>query len=69
MYVEDTCRFEVGGDEGWINSTNLPKQKLDFIVEHNLQLDCMWVITVQEGWKVNFSSTIFMSSASFILIN
>lgn len=54
VYDEEGCHIEVDGDEGWINSTDITKEKKSFIVEHNLQLDCMWVITVKEGWKVNF---------------
>lgn len=54
VYDEEGCHMEVDGDEGWINSTDVPIEKRNFIVEHNLQLDCMWVIKVKEGWKVKF---------------
>lgn len=56
--------MEVDGDEGWINSTDVPIEKRNFIVEHNLQLDCMWVIKVKEGWKV----ISFFSSPFFIIL-
>lgn len=46
--------MDVDGDEGFVNSSSISQKKIDFIVEHNLQLDCMWVITVQEGWKVKY---------------
>lgn len=46
--------MDVGGDEGFVNSSSISQKKIEFIVEHNLQLDCMWVITVQEGWKVKY---------------
>ncbi|CAO1392044.1 unnamed protein product [Diamesa serratosioi] len=59
VYVEEACRFEVGGHEGWVNNTDVPKEKLDFIVEHNLQLDCMWVIEVQVGWKIQLLFNLF----------
>lgn len=41
------------GMEGWVNTTSIPEEKVRSNVEHGLPLDCMWVITVDPGWKVN----------------
>ena len=52
--VEDTnCRFELGGMEGWVNSSMIELEKIETNREYNMPLDCMWVVQVEPGWKVN----------------
>ena len=52
--VEDTnCRFELGGMEGWVNSSMIEPEKIETNREYNMPLDCMWVVQVEPGWKVN----------------
>lgn len=52
MYDEGNCRIDVSGYEGFVNRTDIPAERMQSAVEHGLPLDCMWVIQVNEGWKV-----------------
>lgn len=42
----------MNGFEGYVNHTMVNPQKLEYVKKHNLSLDCMFIITVEEGWKV-----------------
>lgn len=44
--------------EGFLNRTDVPREKQQTVIEHGLTLDCMWVVTVQDGWKVSFTETL-----------
>ncbi|XP_058119715.1 uncharacterized protein LOC131293522 [Anopheles ziemanni] len=55
VYDDESCRMEVSGMEGFINRTDVPREKQQTVIEHGLSLDCMWVVTVAEGWKIQLS--------------
>lgn len=55
VFDEEGCRMNRDGFEGFINRTDVPYPRVRAVVEHGLSLDCMWTITVQEGWKVQLS--------------
>ncbi|XP_063709692.1 neuropilin and tolloid-like protein 2 [Culicoides brevitarsis] len=55
VFDEEGCRMNRDGNEGFINRTDIPHTRVRTVVEHGLSLDCMWTITVQEGWKVQLS--------------
>lgn len=44
-----------GGVEGYVNRSDIPLDRVMASVNYNVPLDCMWVITVEEGWKVRDS--------------
>lgn len=53
VYDDTECgETLVDNFEGWVNSTMISKEKIDYVTKHNLQLDCMWTIQVEENWKV-----------------
>lgn len=52
IYDDESCRMEVSGMEGFVNRTDVPREKQQTVIEHGLSLDCMWVVTVADGWKV-----------------
>ncbi|XP_055713614.1 neuropilin and tolloid-like protein 1 [Phlebotomus papatasi] len=59
IYDDSNCRLEVGGFEGWVNRTDIPTEKMQISMEHNLPLDCMWVIRVWDGWKIQLAFHLF----------
>lgn len=52
MYDDSECGETFNGPEGFVNSTFVSKEKSDYVIKHNLQLDCMWVIEVKKDWRV-----------------
>lgn len=52
MYDDEECGETFSEFEGFINSTFVSRKKSDYVIKHNLQLDCMWIIKVEEDWKV-----------------
>ncbi|XP_075231294.1 neuropilin and tolloid-like isoform X2 [Lycorma delicatula] len=48
----DTCQFRTGGSEGFVNSSDIDPERIRLSTVHNLQLDCMWTIEVEEGWRI-----------------
>ncbi|EDS41629.1 conserved hypothetical protein [Culex quinquefasciatus] len=68
IYDDEGCRIEVSGlHEGFLNRTDVPREKEQTVVEHALSLDCMWVVTVPDGWKVSSRQTIQLSFLKFKL--
>ncbi|XP_053683658.1 uncharacterized protein LOC128733851 [Sabethes cyaneus] len=59
IYDDEGCRIEVSGMEGFVNRTDVPREKQQTVVEHGLSLDCMWVITALDGWKIQLSFLMF----------
>lgn len=55
IFDEESCHMEVGGFEGFINKTDVSYSRLHAVQEHNIALDCMWTITVKEGWKIQLA--------------
>lgn len=51
-YDDSECGETFSGPEGFVNSTFVSREKSDYVIKHNLQLDCMWVIEAKIGWKV-----------------
>ncbi|XP_037921514.1 uncharacterized protein LOC119658290 isoform X2 [Hermetia illucens] len=49
------CRIYKGGFEGFVNNTDVPENITEIIREHKIATDCMWVITVKEGWKIQLN--------------
>lgn len=52
MYDDSDCGETLSDFEGFINVSLISKEKIEYVTKHNLQLDCMWVIQVEEDWKV-----------------
>jgi hypothetical protein len=56
VIVDETdCTIHKDGFEGWINSTEIYEEfphKVENIMKLNLPLDCMFIVTVEENWKV-----------------
>lgn len=52
---EINCRIETGGFEGFVNNTDVPANITEMILHHKLSTDCMWVITVQPGWRIQLN--------------
>lgn len=50
----DMCQIEVSGNEGFANRSDIDEERVRFSVTYGLPLDCMWVISVEQGWKVSF---------------
>uniref|UniRef100_A0A182QVT1 CUB domain-containing protein n=1 Tax=Anopheles farauti TaxID=69004 RepID=A0A182QVT1_9DIPT len=55
IYDDESCRMEVSGMEGFVNRSDVPREKQQTVIEHGLSLDCMWVVTVADGWKIQLS--------------
>ncbi|XP_053677403.1 uncharacterized protein LOC128727509 [Anopheles nili] len=55
IYDDENCRMEVSGMEGFVNRSDVPREKQQTVIEHGLSLDCMWVVSVAEGWKIQLS--------------
>lgn len=49
----DMCRMEIQGTDGFVNRSEIDENQTRVAVTYGLPLDCMWIITVREGWKVN----------------
>lgn len=48
----DRCEFLINGSDGFANRSDIDENRTRLAVTYGLPLDCMWIITVQEGWKV-----------------
>uniref|UniRef100_A0A1I8NNB7 CUB domain-containing protein n=1 Tax=Stomoxys calcitrans TaxID=35570 RepID=A0A1I8NNB7_STOCA len=46
------CTIEKHGDEGFVNSTDVPTEIREIVAANKIALDCMWRIQVQEKWKI-----------------
>lgn len=68
VYDDSECGETFSDFEGFVNSTFISREKIDYVTKHNLQLDCMWVIQVEEDWKVSMEiSLIEATKLLFIL--
>lgn len=63
----EKCEIKYSGNEGFVNSTDIDPEILRLAALHNLQIDCIWIIEVAEGWKVYNSFLIFLTVFIFIL--
>lgn len=52
VYDDSECSGTLGGFEGWVNSSMISPEKIDYVTKHNLNLDCIWMIQVKDDWKV-----------------
>ncbi|CRL04102.1 CLUMA_CG017215, isoform A [Clunio marinus] len=59
VYDDLECGETLGGFEGFVNETLISQEKLDAVVKNNLPLDCLWMIQVEEDWKIQLSFTDF----------
>ncbi|XP_055910064.1 neuropilin and tolloid-like protein 1 isoform X2 [Eupeodes corollae] len=50
--TELNCTLEKDGYEGFINSTDVPEYVQSNVTKYKIPLDCMWIIRVTEGWKI-----------------
>lgn len=69
IFDETDCTIRKDGFEGWINSTEIGEvfpQKVENIMKLNLPLDCMFIIEVEESWKVKFSQLFSLSLSVLI---
>lgn len=48
----ETCEMKLEGDEGMFSSDDIPEERMKMIEQYNTPVDCMWAITVKDGWKV-----------------
>lgn len=48
----EACRININGSEGIFSSNDIPEERRNLVDSYNIALDCMWIITVKEGWKV-----------------
>nr|XP_018897448.1 PREDICTED: uncharacterized protein LOC109030773 [Bemisia tabaci]XP_018897449.1 PREDICTED: uncharacterized protein LOC109030773 [Bemisia tabaci]XP_018897450.1 PREDICTED: uncharacterized protein LOC109030773 [Bemisia tabaci] len=51
----ETCNINVTGSEGFVNRTDIDPEHVRLATTHNLPLDCIWVITVQTGWRIQLN--------------
>lgn len=51
------CRMTRSGLEGYVNRSDVPYERVLTSLQYNVPLDCMWVITVDHGWKVAGSNS------------
>lgn len=55
IYDDEPCNETFNLYHGLINTTaNIKPDKKEFLMKNKLPLDCMWVIHVEEGWKVSW---------------
>lgn len=48
------CRIDVSGvDQGTLSKEDIDNKTLTDLASKDLPIDCIWVITVKEGWKVS----------------
>lgn len=52
---QESCRMDMGGNEGFINRTDIPVSINQTAFQHGLPLDCMWTIVVEQGWKIQLA--------------
>lgn len=52
------CVIEMSDDQGFINNTDVADKVL-MAQDYGIPLDCMWIITVAEGWKIQLEFRIF----------
>lgn len=48
----ETCVQHLSGDEGYLNRSDIPEERVSISLQHNMPLECMWIIQVPENWKV-----------------
>ncbi|XP_050429066.1 neuropilin and tolloid-like protein 1 isoform X2 [Adelges cooleyi] len=48
------CRNYINGSQGYINSTEVDKVKNETLM-YKVPLDCMWIIEVKVGWKIQLN--------------
>lgn len=68
MYDDSECGETFSDFEGFVNSTFISREKIDYVTKHNLQLDCMWVIQVEEDWKVRLEKTLILEVKIFVIL-
>ncbi|XP_037028009.1 uncharacterized protein LOC119068503 isoform X2 [Bradysia coprophila] len=56
---EIECQFKKAGNEGYVNRTEISDEIVDMVVQHSLNLDCLWVIEVQPEWRILLSFLTF----------
>lgn len=65
----ETCQKNLDGDEGQFGSQDIEEERLQMVESYNLAIDCMWVITVKEGWKVNILYVIIVGVVLNLTLN
>ncbi|XP_026468099.1 neuropilin and tolloid-like protein 2 [Ctenocephalides felis] len=48
----ETCVQYRSGDEGYLNRSDIPEDKVSMSIQHNMPLECLWIIKVPENWKI-----------------
>lgn len=49
------CILPVAGNEGFPKKGDIDNETLEFNAKYSLPIDCIWVITVKEGWRIQLS--------------
>lgn len=53
-YLEDfECQFWRNGSDGFVNRTDIRNETVDMVIQNSLNLDCLWMIEVEENWRVS----------------
>ncbi|XP_022193782.1 neuropilin and tolloid-like protein 2 [Nilaparvata lugens] len=53
------CRIETEGYEGFVNRSDIDPERVRTSLMYGVPLDCMWVIRVQEGWRIQLHFSTF----------
>lgn len=56
LLEETTCYMEKNGTEGNITRGEIDEDLVQLTAAHSIDLDCLWLIEVEPGWKVNICS-------------
>lgn len=54
MVNAQECNIRLEGDEGWVNQSEVQMYS-DNAGTYGFALDCMWTITVKDGWKIQLA--------------
>ncbi|KAG4067257.1 hypothetical protein HA402_000248 [Bradysia odoriphaga] len=56
---EIECQFMKDGKEGFVNRTEISDDLVNTVIQNSLNLDCLWVIEVEHGWRILLSFLTF----------
>ncbi|KRT84239.1 CUB domain-containing protein [Oryctes borbonicus] len=49
------CQINMTGEQGFVNNSNIDEKILAFSRQYNMPVECLWMITVKEGWKIQLA--------------
>lgn len=57
------CRFDINGlDQGTLTKSDIGNETLTYLASKDIPIDCIWAITVKEGWRVSFTNLFYSFS-------